>query len=202
MSGSASFQSAKKSLYAATARPGGVSLRTARGSGLRGIGSRYPEMRQRCGPAVPDDPAAVENFSQLGRSLGTLPGGKIRFAADVGQSRQEPDALAPNATIPNSSGGEATCTAITPKTLSLGRSPNQVYCLAPCHGLLWASRTLALQRKKMCQVKETPCGKLCQSFCSPRRQLPIGDFTRRWVASVIHQLADEGRRSIAVRSSS
>src|SRR2546425_6335750 len=64
---------------------GGVAIRPLRGSRLRGIGASYSQMRQRSGPAVPDDPAVVENLLKLGGSSTTLSGCQVCFSAYIGR---------------------------------------------------------------------------------------------------------------------
>src|ERR1700722_7491940 len=44
---------------------GGISIRSLRGSRLQGVGTSHSQVRQRSRPAVPDDPAVVENLLKL-----------------------------------------------------------------------------------------------------------------------------------------
>jgi hypothetical protein len=53
---------------------GGIGIRALRGSRLQGIGTSHAQMRQRSRPAVPDDPAVVENSLELSGSSTALPG--------------------------------------------------------------------------------------------------------------------------------
>src|SRR5437667_303588 len=64
---------------------GGVGIRPLRGSRLQGIGASYSQMCQRSGPAVPDDPAVVENLLKLGGSSTALSGCQVCFSAYIGR---------------------------------------------------------------------------------------------------------------------
>jgi hypothetical protein len=67
MSGSASFQSVRKSLYAASARTRAAAASAPlRGSRLQGVGTSHSQRRQCSRPAVPHNPAVVENLLKLG----------------------------------------------------------------------------------------------------------------------------------------
>jgi hypothetical protein len=45
---------------------GGIDIRPVRGSRLQDVGPSHSQTRQRSRPAIPDDPAVVENFLKLG----------------------------------------------------------------------------------------------------------------------------------------
>src|SRR2546426_9401891 len=52
----------------------GIGIRSLRGSRLQGVGTSQPQMRQGPRPAVPDNPAVVENPRKLGGSRAALSG--------------------------------------------------------------------------------------------------------------------------------
>jgi hypothetical protein len=63
---------------------GSVGIRALHGFRLQCIRTSHAQMRQRSRPAVPDDPAVVENLLELGGGFFALPGSKIRLATNVG----------------------------------------------------------------------------------------------------------------------
>jgi hypothetical protein len=66
MSGSASFQSVRKFVGGERPDAGGIGIRSLRSSHLQGVGASHSQSRQGPRPAVPDDPAVVENLLKLG----------------------------------------------------------------------------------------------------------------------------------------
>src|ERR1700675_1665430 len=56
---------------------GGIGIRALRGPRLQRIGTSHTQMRQRSRPAVPHDPAVVENLLKLGRGSITLSGCQV-----------------------------------------------------------------------------------------------------------------------------
>src|SRR5208282_165335 len=62
---------------------GGIGIRSLRGSRLQSVGTSYSQMRQCSCPAVPDDPAVVENLLKLGGGSTALPGCQVCLAAFI-----------------------------------------------------------------------------------------------------------------------
>lgn len=62
---------------------GGVGIRALRGSRLQGIGARHAQSRQRSCPAVPHNPAVVENLLKLGGGGAALPRSQVRLPSYV-----------------------------------------------------------------------------------------------------------------------
>src|SRR5437764_12787751 len=63
-------------VFVGSKRPhaGSIGIRSLRGSRLQGVGTSQPQMRQGPRPAVPDNPAVVENPRKLGGSRAALSG--------------------------------------------------------------------------------------------------------------------------------
>src|SRR5712692_4178685 len=59
----------------------GIGIRSLRSSCLQSISTSHAQMRQRSRPAVPDDPAVVENLLKLGGSSTALSGCQVCFSA-------------------------------------------------------------------------------------------------------------------------
>jgi len=79
-------------------------------------------MRQRPGPAVPDDTAVVKNFLKLSTGFLALPSGEIRLSANVGWYRQE--RLDTKLIPPYSMGAMAGCRLLIAAVVSLRLSAN------------------------------------------------------------------------------
>ncbi len=66
MSGSASFQSVRKSLCGERPDAGGIGIRSLRGSRLQRISPSHSQMSECPRPAVSDDAAVIKNLLELG----------------------------------------------------------------------------------------------------------------------------------------
>ena len=75
----------REEIFVGGERPhaGGIGIRSLRGSRLQCIGTSHAQMRQRSRPAVPDDPAVVENLLKLGGSGTALSGCQVRLSAYI-----------------------------------------------------------------------------------------------------------------------
>src|SRR6266852_2668932 len=62
---------------------GSIGIRALRGSRLQGVGTSHSQMRQRSRPAVPDDPAVLENLLKLGGSSTALSGCQVCLSSDI-----------------------------------------------------------------------------------------------------------------------
>jgi hypothetical protein len=62
---------------------GVIGIDSLRGSRLQGVGASYSQMRQRSRPAVPANPAVVENLLKLGGGCPTLPGCQVCLSAYI-----------------------------------------------------------------------------------------------------------------------
>jgi len=62
---------------------GSVGIRSLRGSRLQGVGTSHSQMRQRSRPAVPDDPAVVENLLKFGGGSAALSGCQVCLSAYI-----------------------------------------------------------------------------------------------------------------------
>src|SRR5271170_648334 len=58
---------------------GGIGNRSLRSSRLQGIGASHSQLCQRSRPAVPDNAAVLEDFSEFSGSLLTLSGRQVRL---------------------------------------------------------------------------------------------------------------------------
>ena len=84
MSGSVSFQRVRKSFVDGKgASTGELGIGASRVLRLRGIGVCHAQMRQCSRPAVPYNPAVVENLLKLGGSSTALSGCQVCLSADV-----------------------------------------------------------------------------------------------------------------------
>src|ERR1035437_7080849 len=60
-----------------------VGIGAGRGAGGERVGAGYAEMRERSGPAEPDDAAVIDDFLKCGGGWVALSGGEVRFPAKV-----------------------------------------------------------------------------------------------------------------------
>src|SRR5580704_1377117 len=84
-------------------RPDAGGIYSLRGSRLQGIGTRNAQMRQRPRPAVPDDPAVVENLLKLGGGGNPLSGCEVGLSTHI--QVIEAGSIGEHANFPQLNGG-------------------------------------------------------------------------------------------------